>query len=55
MGLFAFLNRKEYLELTGQQDTINYKVAELAERTGGIYSLMKHQGLHKGSAKVRMF
>ncbi len=38
--------------MTGQTNTTRYKVALLAERTGGIYNIEEHRGLHRDTAKV---
>ncbi len=45
--------RKEYLQLIGKTDTYKYKVALLADETGGIYNMIKHRGIHRSAAEVQ--
>ena len=46
------LNRKEYLASVGKSGTPEYGVAELADKTNGIYNLEEHGGMHQDSPRV---
>ncbi len=45
-------DRTAYLEATGQTGSMKYKVAKLAEETGGIYDPRLYLGMHKDAPLV---
>ncbi len=53
MTYVNLLFRKEFLQAHGETNTDRYKVALLAEKTGGIYDIRVHRGMHRGAAKVK--
>ncbi len=46
------VHRKDYLASIGKTETDLYRVAELAERTGGVYNPEEHRGYHREAPKV---
>ncbi len=44
--------RSAYLEATGQAGSVKHRIAKLAERTGGMYDVRHHMGLHRGAGQV---